>query len=163
MLELRGDADMAPGNEPPRPRNEEAGALSTPAAVCTCPGHHQPKSFVYALGTVELQYPDPSIVDELLNVARTQNNTEPLFTKTTDRLWLYSVLSTPAARYVARKLCWVLTIEGHPAYSLVVRDSSDVDDLISCLERTADGDLDAIVGSSSLAWISQTPSVYGAV
>ena len=41
----------------------------------------------------------------------------------TDRETAQAVLSDPANRYLARQLCWVLTIEGIDTYLLIPRDA----------------------------------------
>ena len=45
----------------------------------------------------------------------------------TDREALHTVLSRKENRYLARLLCWVLTIEGVETYILTPRDPSDLE------------------------------------
>jgi hypothetical protein len=66
----------------------------------------------------------------------------------TDRQALHKVLSQRQNRYLARELCWVLTIEGLDTYILAPRDPVDLDLLIEALRATpAPADLDCVVGT----------------
>jgi hypothetical protein len=65
----------------------------------------------------------------------------------TDRQALQRVLSDRRNRYLARLLCWVLSVEGLDTYVLVPRDPSDLDLLIEALRPTPrPGDLDLVIG-----------------
>jgi hypothetical protein len=136
-------------------------ACGAPGGVCTCEsGGSPPSRFIYVLGTVDIKFPDQSVSDELQTVAQkkgiVQGDKEDL------RAWCFRVLTNPEARYVARKICWVLTVEGHPAYYLSLRDLHDLPELIGCLNRNED-DLDLVVGSSSLIPIDGCPGVTAPV
>ena len=48
-----------------------------------------------------------------------------------DRQTFHHVLSRPENRYLARQLCWVLTVQGLETYILQPRDPADLDLLIS--------------------------------
>jgi PatG C-terminal/Subtilase family len=132
-----------------------------PGGVCSCGDNPaaQPR-FIYALGTVDIDFPDQSISEELQSVARThrivQGPNEPL------RDWCFRVLTNPDARYVARKVCWTLRVEHQPAYHLSLVDLFDLPDLISCLAHPED-DLTLIVGSSSLVPVEACPGVSAPV
>ena len=66
----------------------------------------------------------------------------------TDRQALHKVLSQRANRYLARQLCWVMTIEGLETYILVPRDPSDFDLLIEAVRATPNpSDLDVVIGT----------------
>jgi PatG C-terminal/Subtilase family len=128
-------------------------SCGAPGGACTC-ADVDSNRFIYVLGTVDIRFPDQSISEELQTVAATlginQDLERPL------REWYGRVLSRSEARYVARQLCWILKVEGQPAYYLVLRDLHDLDDLIKCLTRPEPAtphyheDLDLLVGSSSL-------------
>jgi hypothetical protein len=65
----------------------------------------------------------------------------------TDRQALHRVLSQPQNRYLARQLCWVLTIEGLETYILHPRDPVDLAQLIEAVRPTPTPlDLDVVVG-----------------
>ncbi len=63
--------------------------------------------YVYALGRVVPRFPSSGVEKEFARVA---GETET--TGLTDRETFHAVLSKRENRYLARKLCWVLTIEG---------------------------------------------------
>ena len=65
----------------------------------------------------------------------------------TDRQALQTVLSQPENRYLARQLCYVLTIEGLDTYILQSGDPVDLQVLIESVRPTPQpGDVDVIVG-----------------
>lgn len=179
---LQGGATMKDENGLPNMPNYGAGSAAisgravTPAqgaggctcgglgGVCTCGNGESPQSrFVYVLGSVDIQFPDQSISEELQTVVDTLNkknknrNLDPDPNKPL-RDWYYRVLSKPEARYVARQVCWILKVEGQPAYYLALRDLHDLADLISCLGRPED-DLDLFVGSSNLVPVDECPGL----
>jgi hypothetical protein len=65
----------------------------------------------------------------------------------TDRQAMQKVLSERQNRYLARQLCWVMTIEGLETYILTPRDPADLDLLIEALRSTPNPvDLDCVIG-----------------
>jgi hypothetical protein len=65
----------------------------------------------------------------------------------TDRQAVQKVLSQRQNRYLARQLCWVMTIEGLETYILVPRDPADLDLLIESLRPNPNpADLDVVIG-----------------
>jgi hypothetical protein len=144
------------------PAHSTAGcACGAPGGICSCSdAGSSPSHFVYVLGSVDIELPDQSISEELQAVARmkgiVQAKDEPL------RTWYFKVLSDPEARYVARQVCWILKVEGQPAYYLALRDLFDLPELISCLGHPED-DLNLVVGSSSLIPVETCPGVAAPV
>lgn len=152
-------------------------SCGAPNGQCNCRNaESSPTNFVYVLGTLDVHFPDQSISDEMQNVARTigvrKHIDEPKKHKKDCmdqgqneevRSWCYRVLSDPdhgrQARYVARQLCWILRVEGQPAYYITLRDLHDLDDLITCLGEPKGGDLCLLVGSSSLIPVEACPGV----
>jgi hypothetical protein len=60
---------------------------------------------------------------------------------------MYEVLSKPENRYLARHLCWVLTIEGIETYILAPQDPSDYSVLIDAIRPTPSPlDVDVVIG-----------------
>lgn len=126
------------------PANGPGGcACGAPGGVCTCTGNQESSSgFVYAIGTVEAEYPNVAIEREMqimadaLEVEAKFDEDMPM-RPTEDRSWQHAVLSTDRkrTRYLARQLSWRLTIEEYPAFVLKPRDPRDFDDLIDCLGR----------------------------
>jgi hypothetical protein len=98
--------------------------------------------FVYALGRIEPRFPTLAVEKELAQVTG-RANTSGL----TDRQALQTVLSQRQNRYLARQLCWVLTVEGLETYLLTPRDTADLDLLVGALRATPSPmDLDCVVG-----------------
>jgi hypothetical protein len=121
---------------------------------CACKSS-APLNFVYVLGTVDVRFPDQSIAEELQSVGGSlkQGAREDM------RAWCHRVLSQRHARYVARKLCWVLTVEWQPAYYLILQDTQDFGDLIDCLDQPINDDLCLFVGTSTMKPIEECPGV----
>ena len=115
----------------------QAGAPSPPReAGTTAP------SYVFALGRVEPRFSSLAVEKELAQVVGRAETTG-----LTDRETVQSVLSQRANRYLARQLCWVLTIEGLETYLLYPRDPLDFDllvDAVRPLPRTTD--VDVVIG-----------------
>jgi hypothetical protein len=99
-------------------------------------------AYVYALGRIEPRFPRLSIEKEYAQ-ATSRAETAGL----TDRQALQTVLSQPENRYLARQLCYVLTIEGLDTYILQPSDPADLQTFIDSLRPTPQpGDVDVIVG-----------------
>src|SRR5687768_15327861 len=85
-------------------------------------------SYIYVLGRVEPRFPSLSLEKEF---AQATGRAET--TGLTDRQALHAVLSQRQNRYLARQLCYVLTIEGLEAYLLQPRDPVDFDLLVEAI------------------------------
>ena len=73
------------------------------------PGNNSvtPSAYIYALGRIEPRFPSPAVEKEFAQ-ATGRAETAGL----TDREAVQQVLAQRQNRYLARQLCWVLTIEG---------------------------------------------------
>src|ERR1700757_2941666 len=99
-------------------------------------------AYIYALGRIEPRVPRLSVEKEYAQ-ATGRAETAGL----TDRQALQAVLSKPENRYLARQLCYVLTIEGLDTYILQPGDPADLQILIDSLRATPQpGDVDVVVG-----------------
>jgi len=99
-------------------------------------------AYVYALGRIEPRFPRLSVEKEYAQ-ATGRAETAGL----SDRQALQNVLSQPENRYLARQLCYVLTIEGLDTYILQPGDPADLQILIESLRPTPQpGDVDVVVG-----------------
>jgi len=97
-------------------------------------------SFVYALGRVEPRFPSIGVEKEFAQ-ATGRAETQGL----TDRQALNEVLKQH--RYLVRKLCWVLTIEGLETYIVQPRDPADFALLVEALRPTPSPmDVDVVIG-----------------
>jgi hypothetical protein len=153
-VRLQGATTMANGNGRPvlaegtgpvaRPQTvTPAGGgcgCGAPAGVCSCGAESNLSGFVYAIGTIEADYPYVAIEREMQAVAERLGVDLPdgdLTTRPTeDREWQYRVLSKAPrkdTRWLARQLRWRLTIEGFPIFVLNPSDPSYFDDLIDAL------------------------------
>ena len=98
--------------------------------------------YVYAIGRVEPRFPTLGVEKEFAQ-ATGRVETAGL----TDRQALQEVLADRANRYLARMLCWVLTVEGLETYVLKPREPSDLDLLIDSLRPTPrPTDVDVVIG-----------------
>jgi len=98
--------------------------------------------YVYAVGRVEPRFPTLAVEKEFAQ-ATGRAETAGL----TDRQALREVLSDRDNRYLARMLCWVLTIEGLETYVLKPREPSDLDLLVDSLRPTPrPTDVDVVIG-----------------
>jgi hypothetical protein len=130
------------------PRNL-AGAAAEPQTCPTCgtaaaadTDAAPPPSWIYAIGRIQPLFPRISVEKEFAQAVG-REKTEGL----TDRKTLQSVLSRPENRYLARQLCWVMTIEGLETYILAPRDPADFSLLIEALRPTPQPwDLDCVIG-----------------
>ena len=113
------------------------------AASATSGGVAATPSYVYAIGRIEPRFPRISVEKELVQVTG-QADTAGL----SDRQALQKVLSEKQNRYLARQLCWVLTVEGLETYLLYPRDPSDWNLLIEAVRATPSlMDLDVVIGT----------------
>ncbi|HYD81346.1 MAG TPA: hypothetical protein VEC06_16185 [Paucimonas sp.] len=98
--------------------------------------------FVYAIGKVEPRFPRVDIEKEFRQAVGRAGTAGQ-----TDNEAFHTVLSQRENRYLARKLCWMFTIQGMEAYILQPRDSADYDLLLACIRPTpGPGDMDAVIG-----------------
>jgi Subtilase family/PatG C-terminal/PatG Domain len=157
-VSLQGATTMANGNGQPvlaqgsgliaRPAQTVTPAgggcgCGAPGGVCTChEGCAGLSGFVYAIGTIEAEYPNTAIEREMQILAQhLRVDITPdrdLTTRPTEnRHWQHAVLSKDPklTRYIARQLRWRLTIEDSPVFVLNPSDPSYFDDLIDALKR----------------------------
>ena len=123
------------GEGPALPDGDASGAPPPSAAMV-------PSSYVYALGRVEPRFPRLAVEKEF---AQATGRAET--TGLTDRQALHTVLSQRQNRYLARQLCYVLTIEGLETYLLVPRDPGDFELLIDAIRPAPrPTDVDVVIG-----------------
>lgn len=98
--------------------------------------------FVYALGRVDPRFPSLGVEKEF---AQAIGRAETVGLN--DRQALHTALADRANRYLARQMCWVLTIEGLETYILVPRDPGDLELLIEALRPSPRStDIDVVIG-----------------
>lgn len=105
-------------------------------------GEETSGSFVYALGRIEPRFPSLDMEKEFVQ-ATGRADTAGL----SDRAAAQDILSQRQNRYLARRLCWVLTVEGIETYLLIPTDPEDIDMLIESVRPSPDlGDVDCVIG-----------------
>ncbi len=136
-------ASIEPPNQPMKP------AAITPEGCGACDSNGiasgqsaSASSFVYALGRVNARFPSLSVEKEFQQIAGRVDTTGQ-----TEGEMFHSVLSQREHRYLLRKLCWVLTIQGLETYLLQPAEPSDLDLLLSAIRPAPSPlDIDAVIG-----------------
>jgi hypothetical protein len=101
-------------------------------------------SYIYAIGNIEVRFPSAAVQKEFAQ-ATGRGNTAGL----TDRQALQSVLSKPDNRYLVRKACFVMTIEGLDTYILQPSDPVDFSRLVDAIRPNPSAlDLDVVIGTN---------------
>src|SRR5262245_37511654 len=101
-----------------------------------------PASHVYTIGRIEARFPRLSVEKEFAQATRRAETAGQ-----TDQQVFYNVLSKPENRYLARQLCWVLTIQGLETYQLTPRDPADFDRLVEAIRpQPSPMDIDVVIG-----------------
>jgi len=98
----------------------------------------QEPKFIYALGSVRVQFPNVTVEKEYRQLVR-EESTERLI----EPQVVHKILKNN--RYLAREVCWVFTIEGLDTYLLAPRDPLDLDQLTDALDRPNGEELDTDV------------------
>ena len=98
-------------------------------------------SYVYALGQIEARFPRPSVEKEM---AQATGRAETA--GRTDQQAFHQVLSQRENRYLARQMCWVLTIQGLETYILTPRDLADIDLLVGAIEPAENPPISTVIG-----------------
>jgi hypothetical protein len=131
---------------PSTERNVVLAKEATPCETCghpsSAPRLSSQGSYIYAIGKIEPRFPNRSLEKEFAQiVSRTQ--TKGL----TDQQTLQKVLSQKENRYIARKLCWVFSVESVETYILIPQDQGDLDLLIESVRASPSPmDIDVVIG-----------------
>lgn len=144
------ESDVRTDARRPEVRANHVIASQTGGAACsTCgaaadagPNGGTPVSHVYAIGRVEVRFPNLAAEKEFAQATGRADTAGK-----TDRQSLYTVLSRRENRYLVRQLCWVLTIQGLETYLLVPRDPADIDLLVEAIRSDPNpNDVDVVIG-----------------
>jgi PatG Domain len=131
-----------PHPEPLAPLDDQAAAAYAMPTVEPPPPEPTGVVFVYAIGRIEPRFPTLAVEKEFAQVAG-----EADASGLTDRQTLQALLSEPGNRYLARQLCWVLTVEGLDTYILQPRVPEDIELLIRAVRDTPRrNDVDVVIG-----------------
>lgn len=124
------------------PQVEAGRVVSAQPQQTSVPDGTRPPNFVYTLGRVEPRFPRLALEKEFAQ-ATGREATAGL----TNRQALHEVLTQRQNRYLARQLCWVLTIEGLETYILVPHDPGDIEMLVEAIRSAPrPTDVDVVIG-----------------
>jgi PatG Domain len=152
-INQQGGEHAGPGRQPQRhvhasgARSETVIPAQLPGACHSCatatvPGQEDHRQFVYAIGRIQPRFPSVGVEKEFAQ-ATGRVDTAGL----TDREALHKALADRANRYLARQLCWVLTIEGLDTYLLVPRDPAEIPMLVDAVRPAPRAnDVDVVIG-----------------
>lgn len=141
---------MIEQNEAMESMKEAAAAMIAPQSgnsSCGCGGAASSEangkaSYVYAIGRIEARFPSLSIEKEFAQAAGRAETAGK-----TDQQAFHAVLSHPENRYLARQLCWVMTIQGLETYLLAPRNPADFDLLLEAIRPVrSPNDIDVVIG-----------------
>jgi hypothetical protein len=124
VLPALGPSDLTPSS----PERDARRAPDTDAGEAASP------SYVYALGEIDFRYPTLGLEKEIAQVMGLAGPAN-----VNDRRAVRAVISQPDNRYLARGLCWVLTVQGLETYILVPRDPADYRLLVEAVREDDDG------------------------
>src|SRR5262245_7107628 len=100
-------------------------------------------SHTYAIGRIEARFPRLSVEKEFAQATGRAETAGQ-----TDQQAFYKMLSKPENRYLARQLCWVLTVQGLETYIVYPRDPGDFDRLVEVIRpQPSPMDLAVIIGT----------------
>jgi hypothetical protein len=107
-----------------------------------CAAAAAPTSYVYAIGKVEARFPRLSVEKEFVQTLGRAHTAGQ-----TDQQAFYNALSQRENRYLARQLCWVMTIQAMDSYILHPRDPADFDLLVGAIRPVRSPmDIDVVIG-----------------
>jgi hypothetical protein len=132
-------ASVPPPSAPLAPQDS-----SLPCPTCgvspAAPAQRPSPSHVYAIGKIEARFPRLSVEKEFAQAVGREGARG-----LTDRAVLHATLSKPENRYLARQLCWVMSIGGMDSYLLLPRDPADLSLLVESI-NPAPSTLDVVIG-----------------
>jgi len=105
-------------------------------------GLPKPPSFIYAIGSIHARFPNLGLEKEFAQATGRMDSRG-----IADRALLHELLARTENRYIARQMCFILTIEGLDTYLLAPQDSTDLELLIQSLREESNVfDLDVVIG-----------------
>jgi PatG Domain len=117
-------------------------ATTVPCPTCTGSATSMPVPYVYAIGQLEWRFRSLSVEKEFAQATGRAETAGQ-----TDQQAFYSVLAEPENRYLVRKMCWVLTVQGLETYLVQPRDPRDFDRLVEAIRpQPSPLDLDVVIG-----------------
>lgn len=144
------DVTAAPVDEKPPVEMPDPGTI-VPAREAAQPVPQVPccrskdsigKNFIYAMGTVDVRFPNLGAEKELA-----QRVKEGKTANLTDRQVIYETLKQPENHYLARELCFVLTVENLDTYILIPATHQELVQLIEAIKPKKGTDCDVVIGT----------------
>jgi hypothetical protein len=143
-MELAGKSEISPSAA-----SSGGVALQGGGGGCACGGNvgtggepTAPPTYIFAIGRIQARFPTLGVEKELAQVVGRSETAGQ-----TDWQALHSTLVKRENRYIARRLCWVMTIEGLDTYLLQPRYPGDLDLLIDTLRLgPRPTDVDVVIG-----------------
>jgi hypothetical protein len=115
----------------------------TPCATCATE-ITRPTSFVYASGRIEARFPTLAVEKEFAQASGRANGAYK-----TDQQLFHDVVTRRGNRYLARQLCWVLSVQGLETYLLQPADPADLELLLDAIRPApSPSDIDVVVGTA---------------
>jgi hypothetical protein len=141
-------------NGPPAVASRPAGHRSAiaPQVCATCgaagglltAGSTDAGSYVYAIGSIEARFPNLAAEKEFAQLTGRTGDTAGK----TDQQTFQAVLSKRENRYLARQMCWVLSVQGLETYLLLPRDPTDIELLVGAIRAASNPlDIDVVIGT----------------
>jgi ribosomal protein L16 Arg81 hydroxylase len=135
-------APIPPGEPPgvsPQSGDHLCEACAATAAV------PPPPRFVYAIGRIRARFPNESIEKETRQVIRDADTAD-----LTDSQVLYQILRDETNAYIAREMCWIMSVGGLDCYILQPRSGIELKALVDTLKTsTLETGIDAVIGTRS--------------
>jgi hypothetical protein len=126
-----------------QPMNETKPSVGEEKTCSTCASKTNGSlQYVYSIGKIKPRFPSLGIEKEFTQAVG-RIKTDGL----TDNAVMFKILSDPQYLYLARKLCWTLSIEGLETYLLQPMHSADLEMLVDSLKPTPDAnDINVVIG-----------------
>lgn len=122
---------------------QEPATAGASCPTCATSQANPVTSYVYAIGRVEARFPRLSVEKEFAQVTGRADAAG-----LTDQQAFHAVLAQPENRYLARQMCWVMTIQGLETYLLSPTDPADYGLLVEAIRPEPDPrDVDAVIGA----------------
>jgi hypothetical protein len=142
MEQIEGTLQDASGSGEHAPASVSGADPAGCGAGCQESNMNETANYVYAIGRIDPRLPSLGVEKEFAQVTG-RAETAGL----TDRGAFHKVLSEKQNRYLARQICYVLTIEGLDTYIVQPRDPVDIDLLIEAVRPTPRAtDVDIVIG-----------------
>lgn len=129
--------------ELPTAAASHCGCATANAPAAPPVGRAPAPQYVYAIGNIEARFPTLAVEKEFVQATRGIESAG-----LSDQQTFRAALSERANRYLARQLCWVLTVQGMDTYLLHPRDPADLELLVEAIRSDPSPlDLDAVIGT----------------